>query len=73
MNPCPFCKSISCKVSGKRSGNYKREGTLYYVLCNKCKARGPIVKCVDEVYKNGVCINNQKEVLKAIELWNKGR
>ena len=51
----------------------KREGTLYYVLCNKCKARGPIVKCVDEVYKNGVCINNQKEVLKAVELWDKGR
>ena len=41
---CPFCGSWSVKITGKRRGNYRREGTNYQVICSRCHARGPIVQ-----------------------------
>ena len=37
---CPYCEH-NAKMSSKRAGNYRREGTIYYVMCNKCRMRGP--------------------------------
>lgn len=70
ISPCPFCCG-KAKVSGKRSGNYRREGTLYYVLCNRCKARGPIIKGPDGKYQGGAYVGGQDaSQQKAVELWN---
>lgn len=41
--PCPFCKG-KAKITSIRRGDYRRVGTNYQGLCNKCKARGPLVK-----------------------------
>lgn len=71
INPCPFCGG-KAKVSGKRSGNYRREGTLYYVICNSCKARGPLTKGPDGKFQAGAYIGGQDvSQQKAIERWNK--
>lgn len=42
-NPCPFCGGKS-KITCVRRGNYSRKGDNYQGLCNKCKARGPLVQ-----------------------------
>ena len=42
LKPCPFCGFPTAKITEKRSGNYRRTGDMYQVLCAKCKARGPI-------------------------------
>lgn len=44
MIPCPFCGWEKVKVNEIRRGNYRREGDNYQVVCNKCKARGPLVQ-----------------------------
>ena len=70
--PCPFCGGKG-KISGKRSGNRRREGTLYYALCNKCKARGPMVKGPDGEYdaSTGTYTGGMPhERAEAVRLWN---
>jgi Lar family restriction alleviation protein len=42
LKPCPFCGYASPKITEKRSGNYRRTGDMFQILCGKCKARGPI-------------------------------
>ncbi len=42
LKPCPFCGHRNPKITKKRSGNYYRKGDYIQILCNKCKARGPI-------------------------------
>lgn len=42
LKPCPFCGYNSPKITEKRSGNNRRTGDMFQVLCGKCKARGPI-------------------------------
>lgn len=42
-NHCPFCGGKS-KITCVRRGNYSRKGDNYQGLCNKCKARGPLVQ-----------------------------
>lgn len=43
LKPCPFCGYDKLKITKKRKGNYYRNGDYVQVICNKCKARGPIV------------------------------
>ena len=42
LKPCPFCGYENPKMTTKRSGNNKRTGDMFQILCGKCKARGPI-------------------------------
>ena len=44
LKPCPFCGHEGLKITKKRSGNYRRAGDSIQVICNRCKARGPIFK-----------------------------
>lgn len=41
--PCPWCGG-KAKVNELRRGNYRREGDNYQVVCNKCRARGPLIQ-----------------------------
>lgn len=41
---CPFCGWPNAKCNELRRGNYSRKGDNYQVVCNKCKARGPLVQ-----------------------------
>ena len=59
--PCMHCGGNG-KVTGKRAGCNVRIGTYYQVLCNRCKARGPIV-----LSKGG---DDDLCKIKAITLWN---
>lgn len=43
LNPCPFCGGKS-KITCVRRGDYRRKGDNYQGLCNKCRARGPLVQ-----------------------------
>lgn len=43
LKPCPFCGYNKPKITKKRKGNYFRNGDYLQVICNRCKARGPIV------------------------------
>lgn len=54
LKACPFCGG-KARMTGKRRGNYRREGTNYQALCGSCKARGPLVQDLPE---------------KAAEAWN---
>lgn len=54
LKACPFCGG-KARMTGKRRGNYRREGTNYQALCGSCKARGPLVQDTPE---------------KAAEAWN---
>jgi hypothetical protein len=47
----------NAKVSTLRRSNYRRVGDNYQVVCNKCRARGPLI---------------QNDEQKAIEAWNAG-
>lgn len=51
--PCPFCGWTKAKCNEQRRGNYRREGDNYQVVCNKCKARGPLVQDSPEAAING--------------------
>lgn len=57
LKPCPFCRS-KAKCNELRRGNYRREGDNYQVVCNKCRARGPLV---------------QDSPVEAIRRWNEDR
>jgi hypothetical protein len=53
--PCPF-DGGKAKITGvRRSDHYRRAGTNYQALCNKCRARGPLIQDSPE---------------KAAEAWN---
>ena len=68
--PCAYCGGKS-KVSGKRAGNYRREGTLYYVICNSCKCRGPMFRGADGNEENGAYVGGADVArIKAIDAWN---
>lgn len=41
--PCPFCGGRA-KITTVRRGNYRREGDNHQGLCNRCKARGPLIQ-----------------------------
>lgn len=80
MKPCPFCGYEKPKITVKRSGNYRRTGDYIQVLCNKCKARGPIFEAKhDDVRDNrGVRLygrRNSETVASteqlAIDAWNR--
>lgn len=44
---CPFCGHPKITVR-KRRGNYRRTGDNYQAVCNKCKARGPLIHDEEE-------------------------
>lgn len=41
--PCPWCGG-NAKCNELRRGNYRRTGDNYQVVCNKCRARGPLIQ-----------------------------
>ena len=68
--PCRYCGG-KAKLSGKRVGNYRREGTLYYVMCNSCHCRGPQFKGKDGNYENGAYVGGEDLArIKALDAWN---
>lgn len=78
LKPCPFCGFPTAKITEKRSGNYRRTGNLYQVLCTKCKARGPIFtgKYLEsgefgqrKYTPDSAAIAEAKQ--KAVEAWNR--
>lgn len=54
---CPFCKWNKYIIFPQRVGDYRRKGTKYQVVCNKCRARGPLCDAVKEANEmwNSVC------------------
>lgn len=78
--PCPFCGHEKLKITKKRSGNYRRTGDYIQIICNKCKARGPIFEAKydvklhrlgDSLYaKASPAATTQAEQL-AVEAWNR--
>jgi hypothetical protein len=45
---CPFCSWTKYNIFPQRVGDYRRTGTKYQAVCNKCRARGSLSKTVDE-------------------------
>lgn len=43
IKPCRFCGG-KAKCNAIRRGNYRRVGDNYQVVCNKCRARGPLMQ-----------------------------
>lgn len=39
---CVFCGHSKAKLYPQRVGAYRRTGTKWQVVCNKCRARGPL-------------------------------
>lgn len=39
---CVFCKHPKAKLYPQRIGTYRRTGTNWQVVCNRCRARGPL-------------------------------
>ena len=71
--PCPYCGG-NTKLSVKRASGHwtnKRSGTLYYVICNSCKMRGPIFKGEDGKYENGAYVGGSDIArIEALDAWN---
>lgn len=78
--PCPFCGWDNLKITIKRGGTYRRTSDLVQVLCNKCKARGPVFTAKqDEVIgaqgyvlyteRNPLAVAHAKQL--AIDAWNR--
>lgn len=42
LQGCPFCGG-KARMTSLRRGRFTRIGTNHQVLCNTCKARGPLV------------------------------
>lgn len=53
---CPFCNHNKAKCLSMKRDSSANPGRNYQVVCNKCKARGPLVPDSEE---------------KAIDLWNR--
>lgn len=80
LKPCPFCGYDKLKVTKKRKGNYYRNGDYLQVICNRCKARGPIVCNLYEAKLSswGDChymVRNLETTAEAerqaVEVWNR--
>lgn len=78
LKPCPFCGYSSPKITEKRSGNYRRTGDMFQIICGKCKARGPIFTAAYiregdfgqyHYARDPVAGNEATE--KAIDAWNR--
>ena len=70
INKCYFCGG-NTKLSGKRKGSYRRKGTLYYVRCNKCGARGPMISGKDGKWDGTAYVGGENiEGAMAIADWN---
>lgn len=41
--PCVWCGG-KAKCNELRRGNYRRTGDNYQVVCNRCRARGPLIQ-----------------------------
>lgn len=41
---CPFCGWQKVQCNELRRGNYRRVGDNFQVVCNRCKARGPLIQ-----------------------------
>ena len=68
--PCGYCGGKS-KISGKRTGKYHRTGTLYYVMCNSCKCKGPQFRGEAGEFEQGAFVGgNVIAKIKAIDAWN---
>ena len=39
---CVFCEHPRAKLYPQRVGTYRRTGTKWHVVCNRCRARGPL-------------------------------
>lgn len=83
IKPCPFCEGKArimyreAEFLGWRGGDgCKGKRFFAYVGCNRCHARGPIVKTdvvVDkEQYNRGFDRIVEPYAAKAIQLWNVG-
>lgn len=80
LKPCPFCGHEKLKITKKRSGNYRRTGDYIQIICNKCKARGPIFEAKYDVKLHGwgdslyakanPAVTARAEQL-AVEAWNR--
>ena len=78
LKPCPFCGYSIPKITEKRSGNYRRTGDRFQVLCGKCKARGPIFTAAyiregdfgRYRYESDSSARNEA-IQKASEAWNR--
>ncbi|KVN92567.1 hypothetical protein [Burkholderia ubonensis] len=42
LRPCPCGGKV--KITEKRRGNYRREGSYFQGLCGRCHARGPLIQ-----------------------------
>lgn len=80
LKPCPFCGHDKLKITKKRSGNYRRTGDYIQVLCNKCKARGPIFEAKHDTVldKQGYTLYGRSNPVTvayteqlAIDAWNR--
>ena len=71
--PCPYCGGKT-KISGKSAKghwNNERNGTMYYVICNSCKMRGPLFKGKRGDYENGAYVGGEDLArIKALDAWN---
>lgn len=67
--PCPFCYSHNVRVSSTRNNNTGRSGTMYYVMCNSCRARGPRVTYFDRD-KDNSHVSEQSVRKQVISYWN---
>lgn len=79
INKCPHCGYEKAKITEKRSGNLRRTGDMFQVICGRCKARGPVVtaKYDQKVSHNGQhrytpanSVTREEAKERAIELWN---
>lgn len=43
IEPCVWCGG-KAKCNELRRGNYRRTGDNYQVVCNRCRARGPLIQ-----------------------------
>jgi hypothetical protein len=48
VSKCPFCKWHKFTTFPQRVGDYRRKGTKWQVVCNKCRARGPLCETFKE-------------------------
>lgn len=48
---CVFCGHDKAKANPQRVGSYRRAGTNWQVVCNRCRARGPLCETQDEAIR----------------------
>lgn len=76
INPdhCPFCKAtypLHVHVDDFHYNNLQAQGTIVFVVCDRCGARGPTVEVADErLNRHGEGDPSDAEQAEAIRLWN---